>query len=41
MTIHLPKDVEQSIAAAVDSGHFTSFDDAEVAGSVHDGRTSS
>jgi Arc/MetJ-type ribon-helix-helix transcriptional regulator len=28
MTIHLPKDVEQSIEAAVHSGHFTSVDDA-------------
>ena len=28
MTIHLPKDVESSIEAAVHSGHFASADDA-------------
>ena len=28
MTIHLPKDVESSINAAVHSGHFASVDDA-------------
>jgi Arc/MetJ-type ribon-helix-helix transcriptional regulator len=28
MTIHLPKDVESSIEAAVHSGHFASVDDA-------------
>ena len=28
MTIHLPKDVERSIEAAVHSGHFASVDDA-------------
>ena len=28
MTIHLPKDVERSIEAAVDSGHFASANDA-------------
>jgi Arc/MetJ-type ribon-helix-helix transcriptional regulator len=28
MTIHLPKDVESSINAAVRSGHFASLDDA-------------
>jgi Arc/MetJ-type ribon-helix-helix transcriptional regulator len=28
MTIHLPKDVESSIEAAVHSGHFASIDDA-------------
>ena len=28
MTIHLPKDVESSINAAVHSGHFASADDA-------------
>ena len=31
MTIHLPQDVENSIGAAVDSGHFASPDDAVVA----------
>ena len=28
MTIHLPKDVEHSVEAAVHSGHFASVDDA-------------
>ena len=28
MTIHLPQDIERSIQAAVDSGHFASVDDA-------------
>jgi Arc/MetJ-type ribon-helix-helix transcriptional regulator len=28
MTIHLPQDVENSIQAAVHSGHFSSIDDA-------------
>ena len=28
MTIHLPPDLERLIEAAVDSGHFTSVDDA-------------
>jgi Arc/MetJ-type ribon-helix-helix transcriptional regulator len=31
MTIHLPKDVETSIEAAVHGGHFASADDAVVA----------
>jgi len=31
MTIHLPRDVENSIVAAVQSGHFASADDAVVA----------
>jgi Arc/MetJ-type ribon-helix-helix transcriptional regulator len=31
MTIHLPKDVENSIEAAVHSGHFASADDAVAA----------
>ena len=31
MTIHLPKDVEHSVEAAVHSGHFASVDDAIVA----------
>ena len=31
MTIHLPKDVESSINAAVLSGHFASLDDAMTA----------
>ena len=31
MTIHLPKDVERSIAAAVHSGHFASANDAVAA----------
>jgi Arc/MetJ-type ribon-helix-helix transcriptional regulator len=28
MTIHLPKDVESSVEAAVDHGHFASVDEA-------------
>jgi Arc/MetJ-type ribon-helix-helix transcriptional regulator len=31
MTIHLPKDVERSIEAAVHNGHFASVDDAVAA----------